>query len=132
MRRVRHGDSQSRAGRLGSLVRFNVLKIGITIVVVALLGLVVFWLTTWRFDVTVGYAEHWIHTSPPGFAGVVGKPEVKCHHAKGGFLGVSRVDYCTATYSSGAAYHCRVWNPDQGVGDGMKCNPTPFRKARAT
>lgn len=64
----------------------------------------------------------------PSFAGVVGKPTVICHHAKGGFLGLSRVDYCTATYESGAAYHCRVWNPDMGVGDAIKCNPTPFRK----
>ena len=113
-------------------MRAIALKIGIPlVVVVALLGLGVFWWTTWRLYVPVGYAEHWIHTQPPGFAGVVGKPKVRCH-AKGGVLGLSRVDYCTATYASGAAYHCRVWNPDMGVGDAMKCNPTPFRQGRRT
>ena len=112
-------------------MRATALKIGIPVVIVALLGLGVFWWTTWRWYVTVGYAEHWIHTEPPSFAGVVGKPEVKCRHAKGGFLGLSRVDYCTATYPSGAAYRCRVWNPNQGVGDAMQCDQTPFRKGRA-
>jgi hypothetical protein len=111
-------------------VRATALKIGIPVVLVALLGLYVFWRITWRYYVTVGHAEHWIHTSPPSFRGVVGMPKVSCRHAKGGFLGLSRVDYCTATYSSGAAYRCRVWNPWQGVGDVLKCNATPVRKGR--
>jgi hypothetical protein len=101
--------------------------IGIPFLVVAFLaGLGVFWGTTWRLHVTDGYAEHWIHTQPPSFAGVVGKPTVVCHHR--GFLGLGKVAYCTATYASGAAYHCRVWDPDLGVGDAMKCNPSPFRR----
>lgn len=126
MRRSGH-----RGNTLAVLVRATALKIGIATVVLALLGLGAFWWTTWRWYVPVGYAEHWIHTGPPGFAGVVGKPTVICRHARGGFLGLSRIDHCTATYRSGAAYHCRVWNSgDLQVGDAMKCNPTPFRKGR--
>lgn len=108
------------------------LTIGIQLLVVALLvGVGVFWWTTLRLYVTDGYAGHWIHTQPPGFAGVVGKPKVVCHHR--GFLGLGRVAYCTATYASGAAYHCRVWNPDVGgMGDAMKCSPSPFRQGRHT
>jgi hypothetical protein len=109
-------------------MRASATKVGVPIVLVALLGLGVFWWTTWRWYVTVGYAEHWITTSPPTFVGVTGTPRVMCHHAEGGFLGLSRTDDCTAAYSSGTAYHCRVWNPWQGVGDAMKCNPTPFRQ----
>lgn len=104
------------------------LDIAIATVLVLLLGLGVFWLTTWRYYVPVGTAEHLVQITPFRYPGVVGRPTATCHHAKGGFLGLSRVDDCIATYASGAAYHCRVWNPYQGVGDELKCNQTPFHK----
>jgi len=104
--------------------------IGIQVLVIALLvGVGVFWWTTLRLYVTDGYAERWIHKEPPGFAGAVGKPSVVCHHR--GLLGLGSVAYCTATYASGVAYRCRVWNPGMaGMGDTMKCNPTPVRHGR--